>query len=176
MLKSLCAALLIAAVIPSQAMEQSYAWSYLPLSYHFYGTFVADDTNGDGTLTKSELRSFNFEGQDYLQCADTRRFTSCVLYDFSYTEGQLLNFSLNNIKGRETFYVHAPDQWVYNAWIQNDEGHWIEIGHLGHFGENPMFTITPTAVLAPVPEPQTYLMFGVGLLAMLGMARRRTRS
>jgi PEP-CTERM putative exosortase interaction domain len=73
-------------------------------------------------------------------------------------------------------YLDSP---VMNALFQNEEGiftlsaEYAGTQLINVFNGNGTETVSYSASLTPVPEPATMLLFGVGLLGLAGIARRK---
>lgn len=170
-----CALSLVAAMLPAQAAIQTYSWSYTgfawaigwhPGSDIISGTFAADDANGDAIFTQPELRSFVYAGRDYAMCPEQGP-SSCTFRDFTYTPGQALTFRLSSYEtiGASTYseLVEAGHFWITEAMYPEGAPH---INHR-------LWTDETQFSISPIPEPETYWLTSLALLAAWGILRRR---
>ncbi|ATQ77698.1 hypothetical protein CR152_26720 [Massilia violaceinigra] len=182
MMKKLAGALALGAfAVSAQAATHTFDWSFDGFYNTRYGTFeadksasgrfVVDDVNLDGQFAASELRSFVYSGTDFMKCAPGPG-EKCEVSGFSYAPGKQPNFNVSvgyfggstahylgliSIDGQAGIFEHMRmDDWWSETQFQSTE--------------ETRFSISEVSA---VPEPQTYLMFGVGMLALAGMARRR---
>jgi hypothetical protein len=182
MKKLLCALALGACATSAQAALQTFDWSFQGFQnssgvFHAdkwaIGRFVVDDVNADGRFVASELRSFFFVGTEFMQCAPSPN-RPCWISGFSYTPGRQLDVDVGvghnstntasfigfkSIDGQAGMFEHMrmDDWWSETQYMSTDQTRFsiVEVG--------------------AVPEPQTYLMFGAGMLALAGIARRRAQ-
>ncbi|MCE3607108.1 PEP-CTERM sorting domain-containing protein [Massilia sp. P8910] len=179
--KLLCALALGALAVSAQAATQTFDWSFsgfdnmrtgaFDAAKSVSGRFVVDDVNADGRFAATELRAFLFMGTDFVKCTPAPG-EQCEVTGFSYAPGKQPNFHTRlgysdadtaqlrgviSIDGQVGVFEHMRmlDWWTETQFQSNQQ---------------TRFSI---AEVSAVPEPQTYLMFGVGMLALAGIARRR---
>ncbi len=169
----LCALVLSLGTVTAQAAVQVYDWSYTGFRIeeggssgdYLAGQFTVDDANADGSFARSELLSFIIDGKDYAGCPPVTS-GPCGFHDFSYAPGTGLYFRSHSSEVRDglnsgllmlgtdfpyrPFYPEGAPFITFSRWT-----------------EQTRFSISP------VPEPQTYLMLGVGLLGMVGVSMWR---
>lgn len=137
------------------------------------GSFSGEDLNHDGLLVHGELTSVRTLGYDFKACeSDDRPYTSCgVGRDFnfriadkhltmnvgsySYDEAVSWSISFSTATGYSQGTTY-PNHSVSENW---------------HVTDRTLVAID--AVPAPVPEPETYAMMGIGLAALGLLTRRR---
>ncbi|NHZ35228.1 PEP-CTERM sorting domain-containing protein [Massilia rubra] len=168
-----CAATAFMFLSPAQAALQSYDWSFtggfsypgldgFPRDTTLKGTFTVDDLNADGKFDKSELQSLSYFGHEYTNCAE------CTIDSFLWVPGSAPKFDLSrsNYTG-PYYYSHSLQTGVK----------FRDFG--GVYGQGEPYSSggdwTPdvTWKVSAVPEPQTWLMLGAGLLAIGAAVRRR---
>lgn len=168
-----CAATAFLFLSPAQAALQSYDWSFtggfaggesgeLPYDTTIKGTFTVDDLNADGKFDKSELQSFSYFGYQYTNCAQ------CNIDSFLWVPGSAPQFDISRRNDTATTYyaesVRTGVSFSYFSGTYGDGAPYIDLG-----GWTPNVTWKVSAV----PEPQTWLMLGAGLLAIGAAVRRR---
>ncbi|HEX8614605.1 MAG TPA: PEP-CTERM sorting domain-containing protein [Telluria sp.] len=171
--KSLLALALMSGALSASAAEQGYDWSFQGFmsddvfdpSVQIKGRFVVDDVNADGIFSNDEVVSFVFENNEFTRCCD-----STYLDNFSYTPGGKLDFRLSvtwyEFGNRATFVTA-------NKEIMRLRGGWGDSTHM--YSEDYKWTDQTRLTVSAVPEPQTWLMLGAGLLLTAGAARRRRK-
>lgn len=157
--------------VPARAAVHVYDWSFSGFrieqggsSGNFLsGRFVVDDANGDGSFTQPELVSFFFEGKDYARCPPVTT-GPCGFQDFSYAVGGGLSFQLHSrevlAESSYSIAIVTGDYWTRSAFYP--EG--------APFITLSFWTGDTSFAMSPVPEPQGYLRWGTGLLAMGALA------
>ena len=168
--KKLLSALLVSlASAPAQAAVQVYDWSFAPFDVQeggssgnrLAGTLRVDDADGDGRFTQSELLSLVIDGTEYAHCPPVNS-GPCGFQGFSYAPATGLNFRLHSREELgESIYnmtVVTGDFWSRSAFYP-EGAPYISLS---------VWTEQTRLTLSPVPEPHTYLMLGLGLLATFG--------
>ena len=129
------------------------------------GTHYAVNGYGDDDLSVASAAGFNFTGAWFATAiggADKAGWINIRAYDAA---NQLIGSTGNIAIGDNYQWVGAGFNNVSRLSITRDTGWYV------------MDDFTTTAgVAAPVPEPGTTLMLGVGLLTVLGRAMSRRRS
>ncbi|HEX8614468.1 MAG TPA: PEP-CTERM sorting domain-containing protein [Telluria sp.] len=178
--KLLCSAAMMACAMSAHAEVKVFDFSYqnffqddINVTTTLKGRFAVEDKNGDGAYGVSELVALTFAGESYAPCGKEAHNTSvsCAINSFSYQPGALLSFAADKSAHNEwsdTYYTAVTgNRYGYTSWSTS--------------GGQPYYTVyqwtkdTQLSITA-VPEPQTYMMFGAGLLALLGTVRRRAAS
>ncbi len=133
----------------------------------FGGQFVAEDRNRDSVISRDEVSSFVLRGFDYGTCR-SEHFYVCGIERFHFSSAGL-NFKVveNYNDGDGAVFTNSSfdsnrgwkrEHWNW-AWVDSD---------IYKKTADTTFTIS-----APVPEPETYLMFGAGLLGLAALRRLR---
>lgn len=173
MKKMLAGMALLACLSPLQAAEQQFDWSFRYFGDYWgpdlvdqriYGSFIVDDVNADGVFEQSELKGLYYGAVDYVTCA------GCTIDRFTFTPNGAIDFKIAQVVENESGWyrtdVDVGRSYGYVFWASwggepsQGGGRWVD---------------QTIATVTAVPEPQTYLMLGAGLLALLGAARKRRR-
>jgi hypothetical protein len=175
--KLLCGAALVSCALSAQAEVRVFNYSYTNFYYNysetnntFTGQFSVEDKNGDGVYGMSELLTFDFNREGYLPCSGGSYFVdvTCSIRRFSYQPGGQLDFSMEKSirsdSGDSGFSVTSGAYFAYT--------YWPPVGGPPATGVYQWTDYTYLSIAA-VPEPQTWMMFSAGLLALAGAARRR---
>ena len=180
--KILCAGLLASSSVFAHAAVQSFTFSYAGFydeenatfdsAQILSGSFSGEDGDHDGRFSKGELTTLMVGGTDYIACAASNSsYYQCGAENFSYSKGGVLHFSV-------TQGGSDPEGWVYgyHSIIAGDVDSTLRVHPENvwkrnmHWTPETAFSITNTS---PVPEPSTYAMLALGLLAMTALQRRR---
>lgn len=186
MLRKIAACGLVLGALNSHAAEQTYEFTFTgarPLYGVFDatistgGSFVVDDLNGDGVFTLPEVTAFTYDAQTAQNCG-TSPLITCTLSAFNYDPNSTLTLEYryshrSSDPGTPPFGGGSVSDSIS---ITSGYSYW---GHFFDFGEGSydIYEVTPETRLSvsAVPEPQTYLMLGAGLLAV-GALHRRARA
>lgn len=170
--KSLLALALMSGALSANAAEQGYDWSFqgvavegvFDASEKITGRFVVDDRNADGVFSNDEVVSFFFENNEFTRCCD-----STYLSDFAYTPGGQLDFRLSvtwyEFGNRATFLTANKEIVRWRGWYESQHMEIVDY----------KWTDQTRLTVSAVPEPQTWLMLGAGLLLTAGATRRRRK-
>ncbi|CUI03321.1 PEP-CTERM sorting domain-containing protein [Massilia antarctica] len=175
--KLLCSAAMMACAMSAHAEVKVFDFSYQNFMKDFLnvpdilkGRFSAEDKNGDGVYGASELLTFKFADIDFAPCVNAAGVstTTCSIDKFSYQAGGPLNFSaiksVHSDLGNAYYAARSGDSYGTTFWSPDGGAPYDTVY---------VWTGATQFSITAVPEPQTYLMFGAGLLALVGAARRR---
>ncbi len=133
----------------------------------FNGQFIAEDVNRDSVISRDEVTSFQLSGFEYMGCPPSPYY-NCALNSFHFDRNGL---SFNVGSGGSD-----PEGYVYGySYFDSNQG-WRSERHAMHMVTRDIFLKTADTtfnISAPVPEPETYLMFGLGLLGLAALRRSR---
>lgn len=133
----------------------------------FYGRFVAEDRNHDAVIARDEVSSFYMGSVDYTACPPSPYY-NCSLSHFNFSRTGL-SFGVVQGGSDPEGYV-----WGYDS-FSSSQGSRSEQHHM-HMVTRDIYTMTADTkfnISAPVPEPETYAMLGLGLLGLAGLRRLR---
>jgi hypothetical protein len=133
----------------------------------FSGQFVAEDRNHDAVISRDEVSSFRLQGMDYTGCPPSPYY-NCSLSYFNFSRAGL-SFGVGSGGSDPEGYV-----WGYDSFVSNRG--WNSESHHMFMVTRDTYTMTADTkfnISAPVPEPETYAMFGLGLLGLAGLRRLR---
>jgi hypothetical protein len=170
--KSLLALALMSSALSASAAVQTFDWSYKGLierntfdpDLEVRGRFMVDDKNADGTFSRDEVLSFVHLGKEFI----LSYFNG--VHEFSFTPGGTLNFHAN--------VAWSNSQYNYGARIVTGESagvSWFDSSSGSNGFSEYYWTNQTRLTVAAVPEPQTWLMLGAGLLLTAGATRRRRK-
>jgi hypothetical protein len=144
------------------------------------GRIVAEDTDGDGVIMESELASLwinmRLWSGDFARCGGGTVDHDCQVDAFSFRPGATGSEALDIAAVWRDDYP-ARLEYHREEFVTGD--HYMARSSYGHdypvddyyfFGTGTTLAITP---VAPVPEPDAWMMLGCGVLALA--ARRRLR-
>ncbi|QPI53391.1 PEP-CTERM sorting domain-containing protein [Massilia antarctica] len=174
--KPLLALALMSGALSASAATQTYDWSYKGFTYNEEGSgrigvfdpaievdgrFVVDDKNADGKFSVDEVLSFVHAGRDFTKGYDS-------VQQFSFTPGGTLNFT-------------AGAAWhddIYSYGLVIVTGEYIGYGFhdpVGgrHGSATWLWSDQTKLTVTAVPEPQTWMMLGAGVLLAVGASRRQ---
>lgn len=175
--KTLLALTLMSSALSASAAVQAYDWSFQGFIYverdqpgvfsptrQIHGRFLVDDKNADGTFGVDEVLSFLHDGRDYSKLGSTGvqafSFTPGGTLDFTVAAAwsdSTINYGMSIVTGDSVGYG-----WHDPVWGGQGSEYWL-------WSDRTRLTVTA------VPEPQTWLMLGAGLLLTAGATRRRRK-
>ena len=180
--KILATSLLASTFVTGSALADDWSFTYTGFlhqesgtwnpNYQITGNFSGTDQNHNGFIDRDEVSAFSANGNDYIGCADASNFYwHCGLNGFSYRLGGALTFDAGQ-SGRD------PEWISFSASGHTSNGYYEYRSVLSDsYSMNMVRTAaTQLAISGPVPEPETYAMLGMGLLALAGMHARRRRT
>lgn len=187
--KILCTAVLAACAAAAQAetaTQWRFTWTGFNIendrgtadfdpSYSVTGTFSAIDTDRDNVIRGSELTELTVLGRNFLDCMESPG-ANCGTTWFTYSKNAGLSFMAfyeemnfspwGDAIPKSQLLIETANNIGYSDYSdsKNNYAHW--------FTSETVQTITQVGA---VPEPQTYAMFGAGMLLLGAAARRRNR-
>ncbi|MET3134112.1 hypothetical protein AAKU55_004407 [Oxalobacteraceae bacterium GrIS 1.11] len=176
----ICTAVLGSCALAGNAQAGTWDFSYVGFvnassgqfdpNVRLDGTFIANDSDGNGAIGKSELTSLILDGQEYIGCGGSLYF-QCSIGNFSYTPGGLLNYTTSYHGTDEesaSWYGYTATGIGFGLAAINNQGQVYSMDY--RWSPSTVFSITSS-----VPEPLPLAMFGIGLLGMAGTQLRRRR-
>ncbi len=133
----------------------------------FYGRFVAEDRNRDAVISRDEVSNFIMGSVDYTACPPSPYY-NCTLHDFNFSRAGL-SFGISQGGSDPEGYVWGYDYFTSTLGWKSEQHHM-------HYVTRDTYAMTADTkfnISAPVPEPETYAMFGLGLLGLAGLRRLR---
>ncbi|MBA5638078.1 PEP-CTERM sorting domain-containing protein [Duganella sp. LX20W] len=161
---------------------EPYSMPYFDATRTVSGTFAGVDANHDNALELNELTDLTINGTEFVHCVDNSGYNTCGVSAFSFSQQGGLQL---NAERTIYFSPPGPDEWSASRTtydIRRGSGN-IEDVVFGRMQppEGRALSFTPQTVtsihqVSAVPEPQTYAMFGAGLLLLGALTRRRQRN
>ncbi|NHZ39746.1 PEP-CTERM sorting domain-containing protein [Massilia aquatica] len=167
-----CAATAFMFAAPAHAALQTYDWTFnggflglesgSPFDGMLQGTFTVDDVNADGKFDKAQLQALSYNGKNYPTC------DGCSISSFSWMPGSAPEFSI--------YFRKETSEYYSSESLTTGQSYGFSSG--SYSGGAPSiaggrWTSDVTYKVSAVPEPQTWLMLGAGLLAIGAAVRRR---
>lgn len=133
------------------------------------GSFVGQDSNRDGTYSRTEITSLVLNGYDFVACQNqSNQYWSCGTDAFSYTPGKALVFTAGQ-GGTD------PEGWVgaghYYVAGKQESGFDFRPGEFNIWAYE--WTARTTFTISAIPEPSTWALLLAGMPLAAWAARRR---
>nr|WP_260115654.1 PEP-CTERM sorting domain-containing protein [Pseudoduganella umbonata] len=144
------------------------------------GFFVASDLNQDGSFSKNELDYFNVgftpeggSGWGVGNSCGSAPYENWCLDDFSYSNSNGLRLEASvSISVEDHGWGASIDTGKsYNHYSHGEGRPYVDVTYL--WTPETTFQVGLTPIPAPIPEPATWAMLGVGLSGLMLAGRRR---
>lgn len=161
---------------------ETYPFPGFDPNYTVSGTFAGIDANHNNILELNELTDLKIQGTEFVGC-QAAPGDSCGVSMFSYSQQDGLQLHA----GRTVYFSPpGPDDWSAFSQTYHLEKltptsfsyvDYTSFGRMYYESGGGIFTPqTVMTVTAAVPEPQTWLMLGAGMLLLSQASKRRKRS